>query len=89
MLTLDLTDEQINALLEQLPEERRERLIRPFAYPESGEWILESVPGDERMDAETFAAVQEGLADMVAGRLYTPDEVREYVLGSLATKGRK
>ena len=31
MLTLDLTDEQIIALLEQLPETRRARVINRFA----------------------------------------------------------
>lgn len=89
MLTIDLSDEQITAFLKQLPEARRDRILEPFANPESGEWILEDVPGNERMDAETFAAVQEGLDDMVAGRLHTPQEVREYVLGNLASRGIK
>lgn len=88
----DLTDEQIIRLIEQLPAERRAHLFGHFdvsPYPEAGEWILESVPGDERMDAETFAAVKEGIADMVAGRVHTPEEVREYVLGNLSMRGRK
>lgn len=94
MLTIDLTDEQIITMFEQLPEARRERLLNHFAvarnpYPEEGEWVLESVPGHERMDAKAFAAVQEGIADMVAGRVFTPEEVREYVLGHLAARGRK
>ena len=98
MLTIDLTDEQIITMFEQLPEARRERLLNHFAvarnpYPEEGEWILESVPGDERMDAETFAAVQEGIADMLAGRTYSLEEVDEHIAATLAewkrTRGKK
>jgi len=83
-LTIDLTDEQIIALVQQLPEARRERLFSHFDYPENGEWVFESVPGDERMDADTFAAVQEGIAQLQAGESYTLEEVDEHIAASLA-----
>ncbi len=97
-LTVDLTDEQIITMFEQLPEARREKVFNHFAvarnpYPEEGEWIIESVPGDERMDAETFAAVQEGLAEIGAGVSYSLEEMDEHIAATLAewkrTRGKK
>ncbi|MBC7804782.1 MAG: hypothetical protein H7145_01405 [Akkermansiaceae bacterium] len=98
MLTIDLSDEQIITMFEQLPEARRERLLNHFVvarnpYPEEGEWTIESVPGDERMDAETFAAVREGIEQIQSGQGYSLEEADDRVAASLAewarTRGRK
>ena len=50
----------------------------------SDQYVVEPVVSDHVWDAETITAVQEGIADVEAGRYYTLDQVEANVMAKIA-----
>ncbi len=76
--------DELHRLIEELPEQDAHRLLRELRDRETAglpAFLANAPVDDEPLTAEERAAIDEGLADLAAGRVVSHDEVRRELGG--------